>query len=308
MLKKGKNSKWNIVLLSIVALLLIGLIYILISNTFTVLPIANNVAVIPIDGMITYDGIHSFFQDSVAASDVIAKIESANEDSSIVGIILEINSPGGTVVASKDIALAVEVSEKPVVAFIQEVGASGAYWIATSSDYIIADPLSVTGSIAAVGSYLDFSGLLDEYGITYNRLVTGEYKDILNPYKELTADEENLVMERMEIIHDYFVSEVASNRGLEEDYVADLADGAYYIGIQALELGLVDELGNKAQAEEVIKELAGVDSIVLVEFKEESSVFDLFLNKVVTEGFYYLGKGFADQMVVTSNGMLEISL
>jgi len=309
-----KKGPWNI--FTIVGLVFLGLLVLVLGYSFFVnnhvtSPLSNNIAVIPIEGMITYNGIESYLnlQSTVSASDVIEKIEAANEDSSIVGIILEISSPGGTVVASKDIANAVKDCDKPVVAFIRESGASGAYWIASASDYIIADPLSITGSLAVVGSYLDFEGLFDDYGVNYNRLVTGEFKDTGSPFKSLSFSEEELLMERMDLIHDYFVSAVAENRGMEESEVASLANGAFYLGMQAVDLGLVDATGTKDDAVDKLKELAEVENAVLVKFQDKESFFDYFMNKVTVQGFYFLGQGIGDSLLVESGQeSLELSL
>ncbi|MFH1456187.1 MAG: signal peptide peptidase SppA [archaeon] len=310
-MKKGPWNVFTIVGLVFLAMVILVIGYSFLVNNYATSPLSNNIAVIPIEGMITYNGIESYLnlKSTVSASDVIEKIEAANEDSSIVGIVLEISSPGGTVVASKDIANAVKDCDKPVVAFIRESGASGAYWIASASDYIIADPLSITGSLAVVGSYLDFEGLFDDYGINYNRLVTGEYKDTGSPFKSLSSLEEDLLMERMDLIHDYFVSAVAENRGMEEAEVASLANGAFYLGIQAVDLGLVDATGTKDDAVEKLKELAEVENAVLVKFQDQASFFDYIMNKVTVQGFYFLGQGIGDSLLVESGqDSLELSL
>ena len=106
---------------------------------------------------------------------------------------MEINSPGGSAVASDEIATAVKNAKKPVISLIREVGASGGYWVASASDYIIANRMSITGSIGVISSYLEFSGLMEKYGVGYERLVAGENKDLLTPYKKLEADQKALV-------------------------------------------------------------------------------------------------------------------
>src|SRR3989338_6818866 len=107
------------------------------------------------------EGSSSFFESATASSETIKFIEKADKNPSIKAIILEINSPGGSAVASEEIANAVKKTNKTTVAWIREIGTSGAYWIASSSDHIVASRMSVTGSIGVIASYLEFEGLVD---------------------------------------------------------------------------------------------------------------------------------------------------
>ena len=127
-------------------------------------------------------------------------IDSAKKDVRIKGVIFKINSPGGSVVGSKEIGNAIKKLGKPSVAVIREVGASGAYWVASSADVIIADELSITGSIGVISSYLQFSKIMEEYGITYERLVGGEHKDMGVPYKQLSKEEQIIMQKKINII------------------------------------------------------------------------------------------------------------
>lgn len=206
----------------------------------------DQIAIIPIKGTITTT--ESFgvpFSPIKDSSSIIKKIEKAKLDTNVKGIILEINSPGGTVVASKEVVDAVKSSNKPVVAWIREIGTSGAYWIASASDKIVADSLSITGSIGVTASYLEFSELLGKYGIEYESLKTGEFKDIASPFRNLTAKEKDILLKKLQKIHEVFVDDVAKNRNLDKKTVSELANGIYYLGEEAKELGLVDYLGNK---------------------------------------------------------------
>src|SRR3989344_4196005 len=211
---------YKLVVLIIVFFLLV-LSVILLLNQKTGL--TNKIAVIPISGEIGYSD--SFSGTSVDPEQIVSYIDGANKDDSIKAIILDINSPGGTVVASEEIANAVKKSKKPVVALINEVGASGAYWIASSSDKIVASPMSVTGSIGVTGSYLEFSKLMDKYGITYNSLKAGDYKETGSLYKELTPKEKEILQGTIDKIYYYFIEQVSINRNLTEAKVKELANG-----------------------------------------------------------------------------------
>ena len=165
------------------------------------------VQVIPIYGVISTHGYGS-------SEEIANQIASADSDSAVKAILLEINSPGGYVVATEEVSRAVENCEKPVVAWIRVMGASGAYWIASSADMIVAERASSTGSIGVSSSYLQYADYLTEEGITYERLVSGRYKDTGTPYKALTSDERALLQHRIEIINDMFVLHVSRTRGM----------------------------------------------------------------------------------------------
>ena len=162
----------------IFTILLLWLIIYLFSNIITIPDLNDKIAVITIDEPISIGKQSIPFQNQFSSQDIIENLDKASQDSTVKGIILEINSPGGTVVASKEIADRVKSMNKPVVSWIREIGTSGAYWIASSSDKIVADPLSITGSIGVISSYLEFAGLLKNYNVTYESLTTGKFKEI----------------------------------------------------------------------------------------------------------------------------------
>ncbi|MEK6862969.1 MAG: signal peptide peptidase SppA [Nanoarchaeota archaeon] len=266
----------------------------------------DEILVIPIYGVISNENSNLPFSSSEVNSDsIISSIKTAKENKNIKAVIFEINSPGGTVVASKEIADAVKKLNKPKVALIRDIGASGAYWIASSTDKIIADELSITGSIGVISSYLEFSGLLNEYGITYERLVTGEYKDVGSPYKNLSEEERNLIQSKLNKIDQVFLNNVKENRKLKD--TKKIQTGEFFLGIEAKDLGLIDYLGNKEIAIEVAKNLSNIKEAKIVEFKEKKSIFDV-LNKLNANAFYYLGQGIGSQLYYESkNKNLEIN-
>ena len=200
--------------------------------------LGGNVAVIPIKGVIIVDQATSFSTDYASSNEIVSFIKSASEDPVIKAIILDINSPGGSPVASDEIAQALKATDKPTVAVIREVGASGAYWIATACDVIIANRMSITGSIGATSSYLDFSGLINRYNVSYQRLVSGEFKDMGTPFRELTDEEVRIFNETLETIEEFFVEEISANRGMTVDEVRKYADGRFFLGIDALKYDL----------------------------------------------------------------------
>ena len=261
---------------------------------------SDYIAVIPINGIITIEGNGlGFNAEGTSSSEIVSFIKKANDNSAVKAIILEINSPGGTAVASREIAEAVKNSEKPVVSLIREVGASGAYWIASASEAIVADPLSITGSIGATGSYLQFSELFEKYGVTYERLVSGEYKDTGNPFKELSEKERKLLQSKIDQIHDVFVEAVSDNRNMQKNDIEKLATGEFYLGKEALELGLVDHLGGMDFAIDITEEIAGIEESEIVRYESQKGFFDL-VGGLSVYSSYFIGKGIGSELKTSS--------
>jgi protease IV len=268
---------------------------------------SGNVAVIPIEGTIVTQGSSSLFGEQLATSEEIVKmIEKADDNPQIKAILFQINSPGGSAVASDEIAQAIKATNKTTVAWIREIGTSGAYWVASSCDIVVANRMSITGSIGVIASYLEFSGLMDDYNITYQRLVSGKFKDVGSPFRPLTSDEEELLQDELDQIHEYFVAEVAANRNLPLSDVRTLATGMFYIGSDAKAKGLVDVLGGRKEAVTSIEERIGT-SARLVEYRRKPSLMDLFGN-VMQESSFYIGRGFAFQISQDPSAVPHISV
>lgn len=266
----------------------------------------NEIVIIPVKGMITLQGEGSLFSSSTSGEEIVKRIEEANNDPSVKAIVLEINSPGGTVMGSKVIVDALKKVDKPVIAVITEYGTSGAYWVASQADYIVADELSIVGSIGVLGSYLEFGGLLEDYNVSYQRLVTGKYKDISTPYREMTSEEEALVMERLQGIHDYFVNDVAKGRSMEVKAVEELATGLFFLGQDSIENGLIDYIGNKEYAIGLANEMAGISDGQISEYSEEESFWDRIFLKYTAYSSYYIGQGIGSVIFSAEISEMEI--
>lgn len=292
--KESGVGKKVFIILGIIGLVLITLIALVVfgvmfgsKNEFSG---TGNVAVIPLHGVIVSEEMPGFFgSSSVASPTIVEKIKQASEDDSIKAIVLDINSPGGSAVASDEIATALKEANKTTVAWIREVGASGGYWIASAADHIVANRMSITGSIGVIASYLEFTGLMEKYGVGYERLIAGKHKDIGSPYKELTEEERVLLQGTLDKIHDYFIDEVAKNRDMDEEKVKELATGRIFLGIEALDVGLVDELGDKETVKEYLEQKLGT-KIEFIEMKDKLSFFELLAQASFQRSFY-IGKG-----------------
>ena len=162
MKKRSKQRNiWAIVLIAIAVVLLV-LFFSAIFSVFSSDGFLGNVAVIPVAGAITVQSQSGLLAEEGATSEKIVKfIEDADEDSMVKAIVLDINSPGGSAVASDEIAAAIKKAGKPTVALVREVGASGGYWVASSADHVIANRMSVVGSIGVISSYIEFAKLLE---------------------------------------------------------------------------------------------------------------------------------------------------
>ena len=291
------EKKWRfaiiiLVLLSILSFLAAGITSFFLKSDI----VSGNVAVIPINGRIMIEKTSSMFGSGIASSSKIIKfIQKADSNPNIKAILFEINSPGGSAVASDEISQAIKKTNKTTIALIREVGASGAYWVASACDVVIANRMSVTGSIGVISSYLEFSGLLDQYNITYQRLVSGELKDVGSPYKEMTKEEEELFIKNLDLIHNYFIEEVATNRNLSEDKVKEIATGMFYLGAQAKELGLVDIIGGREKAEALIKEMHNLTKVIFVEYKEKKTFLGM-LSDVFSKQSFFVGEGIGSSL------------
>ncbi|MEM4714224.1 MAG: signal peptide peptidase SppA [Candidatus Nanoarchaeia archaeon] len=285
MVQKNKKQSTSKRILAIFAFILITSGLVLAAIKLQQSDLKPKIAVIPIKGEIG-------FSDSTDPIYITKTLQKIDEDVRYKAIILDINSPGGSVVASKQIAEAIKRTKKPIVALIREVGASGALWVAVSADKVVADPASITGSIGVTASYLSFEKLMEKYGITYNRLVTGEYKDIGSPYKELTPKEKEKLMEKIEYIKNIFVQVIAENRNLSKEFVENISTGEIWLGVEAQKYGIVDYLGGEEEAKMVAEKLANITNAKLQIIEKKITIENLFTGNENSFA-YWFGKGFA---------------
>lgn len=271
----------------------IGAIFILLIISFFGTPLElvdGNVALIPINGkIISGEDSSSLLETGVQAQKIIDMIKEADKDDSIKAIVIEINSPGGSPVASYEIAKAIKTAQKPTVALIREQGASGAFWAATAAQKVFANPMSVTGSIGVIGSYVELAGLLERYNMTYRRLVSGKYKDALSKYKELSPEEAELFQQKLNKLHDYFITAVAENRKMSKAQVIQDADGFIMLGEEAKEKGYVDYLGGRDEVKEYLKITLGIEPKYR-EYKQTKGLFDA-IGMSANNAAYALGQG-----------------
>lgn len=218
-----------------------------------------NVAVLPVEGMVLpFHGLGGY--ELVVTPEMVESfMNAAEDDDSIQAVLIEINSPGGTPVASERIAERLRNSALPVVGLVGDMAASGGYMIAAASDFLIASPMSDVGSIGVNMSYVEESLKNEEEGLTYVQLTTGKFKDIGSPNRPITDEERELLQADLEIVHNEFVNIVSKYRDLEISDVKALANGASMPGARAIDAGLVDALGGRAKAQEILAQILETD-------------------------------------------------
>lgn len=218
-----------------------------------------NVAIFPIEGVILpFYGLMEY--DMVTTPEMVESfMQSVEDDENIQAVLVEINSPGGTPVASQRIAERFRNSSLPVIGLAGDLAASGGYMVAAATDYLIASPMSDIGSIGVNMSYVEESKKNEDEGLTYVQLTTGKFKDIGDPNRAITEEEKQLLLADLQIVHDEFVDMIASYREIDRDEVAALADGSSMPGKRALEHRLIDALGGREEARGFIATMLETD-------------------------------------------------
>jgi protease-4 len=199
--------------------------------------------------------------------------------------VLRIDSPGGGVGPSQEIYREVMKTRliKKVVASLGSVAASGGYYSASACDGIMANPGTITGSIGVIMEYANFKDIIKKIGLTPVVIKSGEYKDMGSPLRDLEDSEKKLLQGVVDEIHSQFVKDVATGRNLDEEKMATLADGRIFTGARALDLQLVDRLGNFGDAVEWAGTLAGITGEVTPVYPSEDGM--TVIKKVISSLF-----------------------
>jgi len=192
-----------------------------------------------------------------SSRDIVMQLRNLSQNSAVEAIVVEIESYGGMGIAGKEIADELRRIEKPTVALIRGVGASAAYRAATGADYIIASPSSDVGSIGVTMSYLEHAEKNIEEGLVYRQISAGKYKDAGDPDRPLSEEERNIFQHDLQKFHNAFIEDVAAYRDLPVEQVRTFSNGLSFTGADALEKGLIDELGDFVTAEEYLTKRLG---------------------------------------------------
>ncbi len=241
----------------------------------------NKVAIISIKGILSTESAAGLLFERPGIVEVVKQqLEQAAKDTHVKATILDIDSPGGGITASdiiyNQIVKFKSDTKKKVVVYMNDVAASGGYYISTAADAIVAHPTTITGSIGVIMPLINVADLISRYGIKDNSITSGDMKEMGSPLKPMTSEESAILKEIIDELYMQFVSVVSSGRNLDIETVKKLADGRIYTGKQALERGLVDQLGYREDAINLTKKLAGLNEATVVQYKEQYGLAELF--------------------------------
>ena len=232
----------------------------------------NRVVLLHIKGAISNQGNGDglFEVTGVSTPDIIRQIDLAISNSTVVGILIEMDSPGGEIVASDLIYQKLLEAKQEgiiVVTYMQTLGASGGYYIAVASDAILANELTTTGSIGVYSVFQDVSGLYEKLGIEQRVIKQGDFKTGAGLFDENDSGvEDKIYQEIVDQAQERFVSVVAEGRKLSIAEAGGLADGRIYTGKQAVENGLIDQIGGRKESIAEMKSLTGNQELYIMEY------------------------------------------
>jgi protease-4 len=232
----------------------------------------DKIALIDVDGMILNARSNSLLGGTTEnpVSQFRERLDVAAQDKHVKAVVLRLNTPGGGVTASdimyQDLCRFRRQTGKPVVACMMDVCASGGYYLSMGADVVIAHPTTVTGSIGVIMSLYNASGLATLIGVHSEPIKSGPNKDIGNPARPMTPEERAILQGMVDSFYAQFVQVVVRGRHLPEERVRVLADGRVYTGLDAHQLGLVDQVGYLDDALEVARNLAGLKDANVVAY------------------------------------------
>jgi protease-4 len=229
-------------------------------------------------GEIALVRIQGMLMDS---QNIVRQLSNYRHNPNVRGIVLRIDSPGGAVAPAQEIyneIMKLKADHKTVYASLGTVAASGGYYIACAANYVLANPGTLTGSIAAVMAFSNIEELTDKIGVKPIIIKSGKYKDVGSPLRGMKPEERKLLQSVVDDVHQQFVQAVAKGRGLPVSEVNEIADGRIMTGQQALTLKLVDEMGGLEKTIELLAKKIGVEGRPkVIEEKEKTPFFDWLL-------------------------------
>ncbi|PLR68419.1 MULTISPECIES: signal peptide peptidase SppA [Bacillaceae] len=260
---------------------------------------SKKIVVLEVNGVIqdTGENVTSFFETAGYQHQQFLKmIDAAAKDKNVRGIMLRVNSPGGGVVESaeihKHIIDAKEKYKKKIYVSMGTTAASGGYYISAPADKIYAAPDTLTGSLGVIMQGINYSGLAEKYGVKFETVKSGEFKDIMSPAREMTTEDREILQAMVDNAYQGFVDVIGNGRGLSEEEVRKAADGRIYDGRQAKQLNLIDELGFLDDALTGMKKDLKIEGAQVIEYEAAAgfdSLLSLGANKVFNDEFEMMG-------------------
>lgn len=270
-----RNRRWGIFFKALFALYVFAffIIYIVNNTQLATLSADKHTALVEINGVIASN-------TDARADFVVTGLRRAFEDTNTQGVILRINSPGGSPVQAGYIndeiqRLRTEYPEIPVYAVISDICASGGYYIAAAADEIYANKASIVGSIGVIMAGFGFTEAIDKLGIERRLLHAGDSKGFMDPFQPLKNDDQQHVQTMLDSIHQQFIDVVKTGRGNKLANNDDLFSGLVWTGEESIKLGLVDGLASTSQ---VAREIVGAEDII--DFTRHENVLDRFAKQM----------------------------
>ena len=237
----------------------------------------NRIGVIDVTGIIS------------GSQHIVTQVKKFRQDKRIRGIVLRIDSPGGSVGPSQEIydeVLKTRESGKTIYASMGAMAASGGYYIASAAEKIFANPGTLTGSIGVIMAFTNAKGLIEKIGLQPKIIKAGKYKDIGSPARDMTKKERNLLQSVVDDVHQQFIEAIASGRGISIEEVTTIADGRIFTGRQANALNLVDELGGlQATIDQLSDKVGIIGEPKIVNEKPRLGFLDWVLKATINQPF-----------------------
>jgi protease IV len=265
-----RTGKTLLVLVIVIVVVFIGAVIIGIAAK----GMGDRIGVVEIEGVISQSG------------DAMEDIVRFKEDDSIKGVILRINSPGGSAGPAQEIFREVRKlrEKKKVYVSMGSVCASGGYYIASAADRIYANPASITGSIGVIMEQTVIEDLLKKIGVQTNTLKAGEFKDVGSPFRKMRPEEREYLDRIIKNIHEQFISDVAEGRGMSLEATRKLSDGKIFTGLQAREIKLADRIGTFYDCLDDLKKTLNIKGKpVLVRGKKPFSILKWLISSMAQE-------------------------
>jgi protease-4 len=221
----------------------------------------EGIGVVRIHGPILVSAEGGMFGTIRGTDYYINRIEALLKNPRVKAIVIRIDSPGGSIGAVQELHAAILEAreEMPIIISMGDIATSGGLYVSSAATYIIANPGTITGSIGVAVGNINFHQLMQEHGVGMEVIKSGEYKDILSAWREMSEEERELLQTLVTELHLQFVNAVSTGRRMDIDKVKEKADGRIFTGAQALKLGFVDRLGGFSKAIDVAMEKAGLE-------------------------------------------------
>ena len=259
MSRMQKSTKWFLAILAFILLFVVGFVLLVVGVVTSSIPAETEIVT---HGSGEKIAVVDVYGAIVSSTEINRQLKEYAEDESIKAVLIHIDSPGGSVVASQEIyeqVRSIREDGKPVIVSMGSLAASGGYYVACGATRIVANRGTLTGSIGVIAEFLQLREALDKLGVDVKVIKSGKLKDSGSPVRDMTGEDEQYFQSLMDEVHRQFASVVGQERGMEMERVMELADGRVFTGEDALSKGLVDTIGTFSDAVTIAAGLAGID-------------------------------------------------